>query len=135
MTSPRRPAPPPLEANDEVVTAVITAAWAVALVVLLIMRTQTASVRAWWIWTCVMGLAMGLFGLWYVPRYKRARAAAAQRRVQCSPERARRARRSATVLRLLERARRGRRRADAQGWSSDSNTVSSTDTPGRSTRS
>ena len=33
-----RPAPPPLEANDQVVTAVITAAWAIGLVSLLVLR-------------------------------------------------------------------------------------------------
>ncbi len=81
----RRPAPPPLEANDQVVTAVITAGWAVALVVLLVLRDQLPAGERWWIWTCAAGLAMGLFGLWYVPRVKRARARAAARRSQ-SPE-------------------------------------------------
>lgn len=72
--------PPPLEANDQLVTAVITAGWAVALVVLLIVRTSVPAGSRWWIWTCAAGLAMGLFGLWYVPRLKRGRAAAAARR-------------------------------------------------------
>ena len=36
MVSSRVPAPPPLEANDQLVAAVITAGWAVALVVLLV---------------------------------------------------------------------------------------------------
>ena len=76
----RRPAPPPLEANDQVVAGVITAAWAVALVVLLVLRDQLPAGERWWIWTCAAGLAMGLFGLWYVPRVKRARARAAARR-------------------------------------------------------
>lgn len=75
-----RPAPPPLEANDQVVTAVITGGWAVALVVLLLLRDQLAAGERWWIWTCAAGLAMGLFGLWYVPRVKRARARSAARR-------------------------------------------------------
>jgi hypothetical protein len=103
VTSPRRPAPPPLEANDERATAVITAGWAVALVVLLILRSQIPAGERWWIWTCAVGLVLGLFGLWYVPRLKRSRVRLAERR--------------------------------AQAWSNDSNTVSSTDTPGRSTRS
>jgi len=64
------------------VTAVITAAWAVALVILLILREQIPADERWWIWTCAAGLAMGLFGLWYVPRLKRARARAAARRKQ-----------------------------------------------------
>jgi Protein of unknown function (DUF2530) len=82
VTSSQRPAPPPLEANDSLVTAVITAAWAVALVILLILREQIPADERWWIWTCAAGLAMGLFGLWYVPRLKRARARAAARRKQ-----------------------------------------------------
>jgi hypothetical protein len=76
----RRPSPPPLEANDQLVTAVITAAWAVALVVLLALWEQIPAGQRWWIWTCAAGLVMGLFGLWYVPRMKRARARAAARR-------------------------------------------------------
>ena len=82
MTRSRRPAPPPLEANDQLVTAVITAVWAVALVILLILREQIPAGERWWIWVCAAGLAMGLFGLWYVPRLKRARARAAARRKQ-----------------------------------------------------
>ena len=103
MSSARRPAPPPLEANDQAVTAVITVAWAIALVVLLILDNQLPDSQRWWIWTCLAGVVMGLFGLWYVPTLKRARGRKAQQR--------------------------------AQLWSSDSKTVSSTDTPGRSTRS
>lgn len=82
MASPRRPAPPPLEANDELVTAVITGGWVIALVTVLILRAQAASVGQDWVWTCLAGVAMGLFGLWYVPRLKRARAAAARRRAE-----------------------------------------------------
>ena len=82
MTRSQRPSPPPLEANDELVTAVITAAWAVALVVLLVLRDQLPAGERWWIWTCLAGLVMGLFGLWYVPRVKRSRARAAARQEQ-----------------------------------------------------
>ena len=97
--------PPPLEANDRMVTVVGTAAWAVALVVLLIVRDRLPAGQRWWIWTCVAGVLMGLFALWYVPRLKRGRARAAARRAQSAPR------------------------------DNGSNTVSSTDTPGRSTRS
>jgi hypothetical protein len=72
--------PPPLEANDQLVTAVITACWGVALVVLLIVRTSLPHGSRWWIWTCATGLAMGPFGLWYIPRLKRGRAATEARR-------------------------------------------------------
>ena len=83
----RVPAPPPLEANDLLVTAAGTAAWAVALVVLLVLRSQIPPSERWWIWTCVAGVVMGLFALWYVPRLKRARARSAARREQASTPR------------------------------------------------
>ena len=98
--------PPPLEANDQLVIGVVTAGWAIALVVLLIVRDRLPANERWWVWTCVTGLAFGLFGLWYVPRLKRARAKAALRARDKSAPRA-----------------------------SGSNTVSSTETPGNSTRS
>ena len=86
MSRTLRPAPPPLEANDQLVTAIITAAWAVALVVLLVLRDQIPPAERWWIWTCVAGVVMGLFALWYVPRMKRARARSAARRAQAQAQ-------------------------------------------------
>jgi hypothetical protein len=80
VTEERPQQPPPLEANDQLVTGVVTAGWAIALVVLLIVRGDLPAGSRWWIWTCAAGCAMGLFGLWYVPRLKRGRARAAQRR-------------------------------------------------------
>jgi uncharacterized protein DUF2530 len=106
----RRPAPPPLEANDAVVTAVITAAWAVALAVQLIAGSDIPGDSRWWLWTCLAGCALGLFGLWFVPRLKRAREHAAARKQAADGE-------------------------FGQPWPSVSKTVSSTDTPGKSTRS
>jgi Protein of unknown function (DUF2530) len=103
----RREPPPPLEANDQLVTVTGTAGWALALIVLLIIRGSLPSDARWWIWTCAAGLVMGLFGLWYVPRFKRARARAAARRAA----------------------------AQSAPRDSGSNTVSSTDTPGKSTMS
>jgi hypothetical protein len=82
MSSARRPAPPPLEANDQLVTGVITAGWAVALVVLLAVRADIPAADRWWIWTCVTGLGLGVFGLLYVPRLKRSRERAARRRAE-----------------------------------------------------
>ena len=104
----RRSPPPPLEANDQVVIWVGTAAWAVALVVLLIIRDSLPAGQRWWIWTCVCGVAFGIFASWYVPRLKRGRAQAA--------------------------ADRGGRDQSAPR-DSGSNTVSPTETPGSSTRS
>jgi uncharacterized membrane protein len=80
VSSPRRPAPPPLEGNDQLVTAIITGAWAVAVIVMLFVRNRLPAGDRWWLWTCVAGLGLGLFALWYVPRMKRGRAAAAERR-------------------------------------------------------
>jgi hypothetical protein len=107
----QQPPPPPLEANDRRVTVVGTVAWAIALVVVLVLHERIPRSDRWWIWTCVAGVCMGLFALWYVPHFKRARARKARRR-------------AAT-----------RAAAAAQPGSSDSKTVSSTETPGTSTRS
>ena len=107
MKESRQAPPPPLEANDQLVTGSITVGWALALIVLLIVRGSLPADARWWIWTCATGLVMGLFGLWYVPRYKRARARAAARRA----------------------------RDQSAPRDSGSNTVSSTDTPGKSTMS
>jgi uncharacterized membrane protein len=94
------------------VAGIITAAWAVALVVVLAARDALPAGSRWWLWTCVAGLVMGLFGLWYVPVLKRGRVRAAARRDQTSgPD-------SGYVSR-----------------DSGSKTVSSTETPGSSTKS
>ena len=84
MSRSRLAAPPPLEANDQLVAGVITAGWAVALVVLLVLREQIPPSERWWIWTCVAGVVMGLFALWSVPGLNRARARSAGRRAQAS---------------------------------------------------
>jgi Protein of unknown function (DUF2530) len=57
-----------------------TAGWAIALIVLLIVRSDIPVHERWWIWTAVAGLGMGIFALWYVPYLKRSRARTAQRR-------------------------------------------------------
>ena len=82
MSSTRRPSPEPLEANDQVVAAVITGGWVIALIVLLAVRTDIPVSDRWWIWTCVTGVGLGLFGLLYVPFLKRSRGRAAQRRAR-----------------------------------------------------
>lgn len=80
MKRPLRPAPPPLEGNDLVITTVGTAAWAVSLIVLLAVRDQLPAADRWWIWVAAFGCFMGLFGLVYVPYLKRSRERAARRR-------------------------------------------------------
>ena len=80
MAKPFRDVPPPLEGNDQLITAAGTVAWAVALIVLVIMRNHIPESSHWWIWTCTVGVGLGVFGLTYIPRMKRARARAAARR-------------------------------------------------------
>jgi hypothetical protein len=75
-----RPAPPPYEGNDQIVAAVGTAAWAIALIVVIVLRHSLPAASHWWIWTCTVGCGLGVFALWYVPRLKRSRTTAATRR-------------------------------------------------------
>ena len=119
---PQRPLAPLREANDRLVTGVITASWAIALAVVLILMAVGVlpTNQRWWIWTCATGVAMGIFGLWYVPVLQRVRARTAARRAQerGAPESGAQA--SGSVYESLDKG---------------SKTVSSTETPGRSTRS
>jgi hypothetical protein len=80
VTPPLRPAPPPLEGDDRLITGVITAGFAIALIVLLAVRGQLAPADRWWIWVAALGTVMGLFGFLYVPYLKRSRLRAAERR-------------------------------------------------------
>lgn len=80
MSRPDRPVPPPLEGDDRLITAVITAGFAIALVVLLIVRGHLPAADRWWIWVAAFGTALGFFGLAYVPHLKRSRMRAAERR-------------------------------------------------------
>jgi hypothetical protein len=70
---PRRPDPEPVEVNETRIVAVGLALWVVALVVLLLffrdeLRAHDAT---WWLWTCVVGIALGLYGLRFVSRRHR----------------------------------------------------------------
>jgi hypothetical protein len=87
MSQPRREVPPPLEGNDLIITLVGTAAWLVALIVLLAIHDTLPPSSRWWLWACLAGVGQGLFALVYVPRLKRSRAAAARKRAtQSSPD-------------------------------------------------
>ena len=69
----RRPDPPPLETNDSAVVLVGTSLWAGALLVLAVLElADLARVRGWWLGMCVYGVALGLFGLWFVRRRRSA---------------------------------------------------------------
>ena len=82
MGQPRWEPPPPREGDDRLITSTVTAGWAAGLIVVLVLAGLSVlpGRDRWWCWTCALGFAMGMFGLWYVPRLKRARARAAQRR-------------------------------------------------------
>ena len=113
VATPRPSPPPPLEGNARLITTVITAGWVIALLVVLFVRGSLPPAERWWAWTCTTGLVLGFFGLWYVPHLQRRRASAAERRAaqSANPEPG-----QAPPL-------------------NDSKTVSSSETPGRSTRS
>jgi len=96
------------------VTATITIGWALALAVLFAVRSELPADVRWWIWTCVTGVLMGLFGLWYVPFLKRRRARIAAERAEAAE---------------------AQLSSGYESRDSGSNTVSSTETPGKSTRS
>jgi len=88
----------------------------IALVVVLLVRGSLPPSERWWVWTCVTGVVLGLFGLWYVPHLQHRRASTAERR-------------DATLGRPV-----GPEPAQVPPLN-DSKTVSSSETPGRSTRS
>ena len=113
VATPRPSPPPPLEGNARLVTTVITAGWVIALVVVLFVRGSLPPAERWWVWTCVTGSVLGFFGLWYVPHLQHRRAGAAERRA----------------------ARLGYQEPAQVPPLNDSKTVSSSETPGRSTRS
>jgi hypothetical protein len=68
----------PLDVDGVRTVEVGTALWLVAFVALLPFygRLQDAG-RGWWLWTCLAGFGLGLFGLEYCRRRRRARAGAA----------------------------------------------------------
>jgi hypothetical protein len=77
-----------MQTNDVRIAAAGTVAWAIALVVLLIVGLPSDD--RWWLWVCVAGIGIGLFAVWYVPRLQSGRARqeearAAQRRAALQP--------------------------------------------------
>jgi hypothetical protein len=80
----RRPAPPPLEGDARLITLVLTGAWLAALIAVVLLRHHLPDPDQW-IWTCVTGVGLGLFALFYVPRIMRSRERAASRRGEDPP--------------------------------------------------
>lgn len=80
MAKPYRDVPPPLEGNDRQIAAIGAAVWAVALIVVVALRDHLPRGSGWWIWTCVAGVGLGLFGVAYIPYLHRSRARASKGR-------------------------------------------------------
>ncbi|WP_239137659.1 DUF2530 domain-containing protein [Sphaerisporangium rufum] len=73
MNVPRPPDDPaPLETNDTVTVLAGTGLWVIALVVLLAAGPPAG--HEWWIWTCVAGVGLGLFGCLFIRHLDRRRA-------------------------------------------------------------
>ena len=73
--APRKPDPPPLETDDRPLVIVGMVLWAVAFVVLVVffrddLRRHHAS---YWIWSCLIGIGLGLYALRFVSRRQRNR--------------------------------------------------------------
>ena len=114
-------------------TAAITLGWLIALVVLLSVGHVLPGDVRWWISTCVVGVVMGLFGLVYVPFLKRRRAGLAAEHDQLGQEA-----QLGQENQLTEPSPSAEPSSPAPEYvsrDSGSNTVSSTETPGNSTRS
>ena len=70
---PRRPDPAPLETDDRTIVLVGIALWVVALVVLVVFFRDDLRRHhtTFWLWTCVVGVVLGSYGLYFVSRRRR----------------------------------------------------------------
>ncbi len=64
----RRPDPAPLETNDVAVVAGGSVLWAVALVVLLVLKAVGVEIHDWWWQMCLAGAVLGTYGVHYCRR-------------------------------------------------------------------
>lgn len=71
---PLKPAPEPIKTNEVAVVSGGMVLWAVALVVLAVFfRDDLHRHHAtWWLWACAAGLALGVYGLRFALRRRRA---------------------------------------------------------------
>ena len=73
LRRPQRPDPAPIETDDVRIVGIGTVGWAVALVVLAVLRlADVGDVQGWWLAMCVAGIALGLFGVRYCQRRRAA---------------------------------------------------------------
>ena len=70
----RRPDPQPLETDDRWVVVVGSVIWVVAFAVLLVFFRDDLRRHhtEWWLWSCWVGVALGLYGFRFVTRRQRA---------------------------------------------------------------
>lgn len=82
MALARRPDPEPLETDDVRIVGGLTGVWAIALVVLLVIKAAGGGVHTWWLLMCAEGAVLGLVGV----RYCRRRRAAIAREGARAPQ-------------------------------------------------
>ena len=71
-SSERRPDPEPLETDDRPAVWAGIVVWAVLLVLAVVFHDRLAADgRGWWVWTPVVGIALGALGLRTVSRRRR----------------------------------------------------------------
>lgn len=71
----RRPDPPPLETDDRPAVVIGILAWVVAFVVLVVFFRHTLHRHhtTFWLWSCGIGVLLGLYGLRFTSRRQRRR--------------------------------------------------------------
>jgi hypothetical protein len=68
----RRPDPAPLETDDVAIVTAGTVLWAVALVVLLVLKATGTDIHDWWWQMCLAGAVLGSYGVSFCRRRRAA---------------------------------------------------------------
>ncbi|TPW91972.1 DUF2530 domain-containing protein [Schumannella luteola] len=68
----RRPDPAPVPTDDRAAILAGLVLWVLALGgLLVVVGPLVESGRVWWLWTCLIGIGLGLIALVYVHRFRR----------------------------------------------------------------
>jgi hypothetical protein len=59
----RKPDPEPAKVNAKLAIKVGLVLWVLALVFLVFQATQSATQKSWWLFTCVVGIILGVYAL------------------------------------------------------------------------